>query len=361
MHTAGHLVLDLDGTISDPAVGILRSLNFALAHFGYPTIADGEVGRYIGPPIDASIRSIIGPSPPGRVEQLVTKYRERYAEIGYSENVLYDGVPEALEKLASAGTSLGVCTSKRIDFAERILGLFKLRQYFDFVSGGDIGVHKKQQLAALLDAGDISPGSMMVGDRAVDIAAAKENRMRSAGVLWGHGSVAELSSAGPDHLLEQPHQLVELAHAVQQVGSIGLMFRVRPFEERDTSALSAIYRECRAEATWLPRPAKAPDFAQDTKGEVLLVAVGSDDEPEGFVSVWEPDAFIHHLYVRPGSRQKGIGKQLLESLRSRMRKPWRLKCVRANDRALRFYLRHGWLEISSGIGEDGPYAVLEKS
>jgi GNAT superfamily N-acetyltransferase len=100
-------------------------------------------------------------------------------------------------------------------------------------------------------------------------------------------------------------------------------------------------------------------LAQDTEGEVLLVAVGSDDEPEGFVSVWEPDAFIHHLYVRPGSRQKGIGKQLLESLRSRMRKPWRLKCVRANDRALRFYLRHGWLEISSGIGEDGPYAVLE--
>jgi phosphoglycolate phosphatase len=214
MHKAGHLVLDLDGTISDPAVGILRSLNFALKHFGYSTIEDGEVARYIGPPIDESIRSIIGPSPPRRVEQLVSKYRERYADIGYSENVLYDGVPEALEGLASAGTSLGVCTSKRVDFAERILGLFRLRQYFKFVSGGDIGVHKTQQLAALLGAGDISPNSMMVGDRAVDIVAAKKNHLRSAGVLWGHGTVAELSSAGPDRLLEQPRQLVELAHAV---------------------------------------------------------------------------------------------------------------------------------------------------
>ena len=137
------------------------------------------------------------------------------------------------------------------------------------------------------------------------------------------------------------------------------MFRVRPFEERDREALAAIYRDCRTEAAWLPTAVKESDFARDTQGEALLVAVGSDDEPEGFVSVWEPDAFIHHLYVRLGSRQKGIGTQLLESLRSRLPKPWTLKCVRANDGALTFYLRRGWLEISSGVGEDGPYAVLE--
>jgi GNAT superfamily N-acetyltransferase len=77
--------------------------------------------------------------------------------------------------------------------------------------------------------------------------------------------------------------------------------------------------------------------------------------------VWEPEAFIHHLYVRNGSREKGIAKQLLNALASRLPKPWRLKCVRANDLALAFYLDHGWLEVSSGVGEDGPYAVLEKA
>ena len=77
------------------------------------------------------------------------------------------------------------------------------------------------------------------------------------------------------------------------------MFRVRPFEEKDRPVLEAIYRECGSEATWLPSAVKGKsDFAQDTEGEALLVAVGSDDEPEGFVSVWEQDAFIHHLYVR---------------------------------------------------------------
>jgi GNAT superfamily N-acetyltransferase len=93
----------------------------------------------------------------------------------------------------------------------------------------------------------------------------------------------------------------------------------------------------------------------------LLVAVGSNDEPEGFVSVWEPDAFIHHLYVRNGSRGKGIATKLLNSLANQLPKPWRLKCVRANAAAIAFYLGHGWLEVSSGVGEDGPYAVLEKA
>ena len=137
--------------------------------------------------------------------------------------------------------------------------------------------------------------------------------------------------------------------------------RVRLFEERDRKAVAGIYRECRAEAAWLATAAKESDFTRDTEGEIVLVAIGSDDEPHGFISAWEPDAFIHHLYVRSASRQKGIGTQLLESLRSRLARPWTLKCVRANDTALAFYLRRGWVEISSGIGEDGPYAVLEKT
>lgn len=140
------------------------------------------------------------------------------------------------------------------------------------------------------------------------------------------------------------------------------MFRVRPFEERDRPAVEAIYRECRSEAAWLPAGVNQnSDFAKDTEGEALLVAVGSDDEPHGFVSLWELEAFIHHLYVRTSSRQCGIGKQLLHSLESRLAKPWRLKCLRANTDALAFYLNQGWRETSSGVGEDGPYAVLERA
>jgi ribosomal protein S18 acetylase RimI-like enzyme len=95
-------------------------------------------------------------------------------------------------------------------------------------------------------------------------------------------------------------------------------------------------------------------------GETLFVAVGSDDKPLGFLSVWEPDRFIHHLYVRGEARDRGIGRALLRSLRTRLPVPWKLKCLTANDGALAFYMRQGWRKVSSDVGEEGPYFVLEK-
>src|SRR3954452_25410082 len=140
------------------------------------------------------------------------------------------------------------------------------------------------------------------------------------------------------------------------------MFRVGPYEEKDRAALEAIYRKCRSEADWLPAAARDRcDFAGDTMGEVLYVAVGAGDDAVGFVSAWEPDGFIHHLYVRDGLKGKGIGTQLLAAIGSRLPRPWRLKCVRANQAALGFYLAQGWLEVASGSGADGPYALLENA
>jgi len=145
-----------------------------------------------------------------------------------------------------------------------------------------------------------------------------------------------------------------------QCGSV--VPHVRPFTEAHRATLEVIYRDCRMEATWLPATVRErSDFSRDTKGETILVAVGGDDEPEGFVSVWEPEGFIHHLYVRSGSRGKGIGEALLDALSTRMPRPWHLKCLRANSAAVTFYLARGWKEVSSGTGEDGPFALLERT
>src|SRR5262245_22381092 len=124
---------------------------------------------------------------------------------------------------------------------------------------------------------------------------------------------------------------------------LGLMFHVRSFVERDRSKLEAIYRDCRREAAWLPPTVKErSDFSRGTEDEVILVAVGHNDEPEGFISVWQPDGFIHHLYVRRRSREKGIGQALLDAVEERMSKLWRLKCLRANCKL--------WRSIWHGAG-----------
>lgn len=212
MRPAFH-IFDLDGTISDPSVGIGRSLNYALRHFGHRPVAESDVSHFVGPPLDESLRSLVPGSSSEHIAALVAKYRERYAEVGYSENAIYPGIVEALQALATANVFLGVCTSKRTDFAKDILDLFGIRQYFDFVSGGDIGIRKVDQLASLLNDGVIAGTSTMIGDRAVDIAAAKSNRLRSIAVLWGHGSLEELQAVEPDALLQFPQELLTLTDA----------------------------------------------------------------------------------------------------------------------------------------------------
>ena len=132
------LLFDLDGTLSDPLEGIGRSINYALEHFGFAPLTMAELAAYVGPPLDQTFRTLTGASVESDVLALVAKYRERYADVGYSENVLYPGIPEALSQLETAGVSMGICTSKRVDFAEKILRMFGLRAHFRFVNGGEI-------------------------------------------------------------------------------------------------------------------------------------------------------------------------------------------------------------------------------
>jgi phosphoglycolate phosphatase len=206
-----HFILfDLDGTISDPIEGIWRSLNFSLGNFGYPQFEKSDIPQFIGPPLDEAFAQIAGTSDPDHIKQLVSKYRERFSEIGYQENELYPGIEEVLKTLKAHNIQLGVCTSKREDFAIKILEMFGLYGYFLFVSGGDIGIKKSQQIQQLLSSNLISRNAVMVGDRAVDIIAAHQNQIYSAGVLWGYGSTEELQEQSPDYLLKKPEDLLML-------------------------------------------------------------------------------------------------------------------------------------------------------
>ncbi len=135
---------------------------------------------------------------------------------------------------------------------------------------------------------------------------------------------------------------------------------VRAAASTDTEAIGNLYARIIGNAAWLPECARLQsDFASVSHGEAVYVSCAPDGRLKGFLSVYESDSFVHHLYVAPEFARQGVATALLSFLRTRLALPWRLKCVRANTAALAFYSSFGWREVGYGDGEQGPYAVLE--
>ena len=136
---------------------------------------------------------------------------------------------------------------------------------------------------------------------------------------------------------------------------------VRPATPKDHVALQELFSAAIARAHWLPSTSRArADLASVTQNELILVHATDDDQILGFISVYAPEHFVHHLFVAPGFEDKGIGTNLLIELPRYVAPPWRLKCLTANSRAMSFYSRRGWAEVERREGPEGQYALLEK-
>lgn len=135
--------------------------------------------------------------------------------------------------------------------------------------------------------------------------------------------------------------------------------RVREMRQGDVPALQAVYFQTRSEKFhWIESSRfRVADFERDTEGEAVWVAEW-DGSPVGFVSVWRPENFIHHLFVLPGFARKGIGSALLSVCLETIGRPARLKCVVVNHDAIAFYKARGWQIESTAEGADGPYHLM---
>lgn len=205
------LIFDLDGTLTNPELGFVNSINYALKTHGLPLQSLKSMAQYIGPPLDQTALKLAN-GDEKLAEKLMVSYRENYTITGYQENLVYEGIAEVLQKLYDMpNIRLGVCTSKREDFAVRILKMHGLFDFFEFVSGANDGIAKSQQLATLLGTGKAPKNSIMIGDRLYDMRAAQNNQLDKAGVLWGFGSRDELNEYSPQFIFEQTNQLLQLA------------------------------------------------------------------------------------------------------------------------------------------------------
>lgn len=213
-----YYLFDLDGTLTDPKVGITTCVQYALSAFGIEEPDLDKLEPFIGPPLIDSFMDFYG-MPKAQAEEAVAKYRERFSVIGKFENEIYDGIKELLEELKANGGTLAIASSKPTVFVEDILKHFDVRQYFDIVVGSELDGRRNakeevvEEALRQLYAGEeddmvrAAAVTVMVGDRKFDIEGAKAHGLHSIGCGYGFAAPGELEEAGAEVIVSTVEEL----------------------------------------------------------------------------------------------------------------------------------------------------------
>ncbi|KRD12636.1 GCN5 family acetyltransferase [Flavobacterium sp. Root901] len=140
------------------------------------------------------------------------------------------------------------------------------------------------------------------------------------------------------------------------------MIVISKFQNKDLKELKMLFlRERKRTFSWLDTSEfQLDDFEKQTKGEDIFVA-HINDIPVGFISIWMPNNFIHHLYVSEEFQGQKIGTELLKAAILETKFPITLKCLEENVKAVAFYKRIGFIEKEKGRSENGTYILFELS
>lgn len=201
-----YILFDLDGTLTNPELGITNCVMYALKKFNIKVENRKELHPFIGPPLTYSFQTFYGMSEADS-ELAVKYYRERFSVKGLYENEVFDGVENLLQHLKESGKIIILATSKPEEYAIEILKHFDLYKYFDFVAGATMDGSRGEKADVIRYALEISgitdkSEAIMVGDRNYDILGAKENGLDSVGVLFGFGDYEEIVKAGATYIAE---------------------------------------------------------------------------------------------------------------------------------------------------------------
>ena len=208
-----NLLIDLDGTLTDPKLGIIRCVQYALTSMGREVPKANELVWVIGPPLLDTFKTLLNDSglDPNEAIKL---FRERFSSVGLLENTIYDGIPGLLSEQLSLGKRMFIASTKPHIYINRILNNFNIDHFFERVYGSELDGTRSNKSDLLyyifqelmLDRDK----TIMIGDRITDIEAAKFVKIRSIWVDYGFGDELERDLANPDYICNSPEELSTL-------------------------------------------------------------------------------------------------------------------------------------------------------
>ena len=192
------VLFDVDGTIVDSAPVVMSTFREVLSDFGLPIPDDQRLRSYVGPPLWHSFGEL-GYS--GQLlSDLVRGYRERYMR-HHLDPEPFEGVPELVWDMNSAGVPVATATSKQTPMAIAQMEHLGLSQAFDVIAGATPDpasskttvIHEAVARLGALGADVSHP--VIVGDSIWDVRGGHEAGIPVIGVGWGYATQDGLDDA----------------------------------------------------------------------------------------------------------------------------------------------------------------------
>jgi len=207
-----NVLFDLDGTLTDPFLGITNSWKHALQKLKIE-IDPNILRTFIGPPLEKTFMEYFN-FDKENTEIGKKYYREYFSEIGIYENKLYEGIENLLKELNERDKTCILATSKPIIFAEKIIKYFNIDKYFKYTVGGNLeGTFNEKEdiIKFIIEKYNLDKlETIMIGDRKYDIIGAKMNGIKSIGVTYGYGSIEELQNENPEYIIDNVEKILEI-------------------------------------------------------------------------------------------------------------------------------------------------------
>lgn len=209
-------IFDLDGTLTNTLESMTYSVNLTLKEMGLSQITKDQCRMFVGNGarvlIEESLK-VSGDPKASRIEEGMKIYGRIFDQNCTYHVTPYEGIPEMLKALKDRGIQLAVLSNKPDRQTVKVVKEIFGDNIFDYAQGQKDGIRRKPApdgVWYLMEQMQVSKEECLyIGDSEVDAATGKNAGLKTIGVLWGFRDRKTLETAGADHLIERPEELLQ--------------------------------------------------------------------------------------------------------------------------------------------------------
>ncbi len=205
------VIFDLDGTLVNAYKAVERSMNYALAKSGFPTVSAYTIKRSVGWGDRQLIEGFVGKKNAPRVLEIYRKHHTGSLKDGVT---FLPGAKRLLETLGKRGYILAIATNRPERFTRIILKVLQIEKCFDYVLCGDKIKRPKpypDMLKLILKKyGLIVHEALYVGDMTIDVKTGNSARVRTVAVLTGSSTREEIAALKPFEIIPRISQVTKI-------------------------------------------------------------------------------------------------------------------------------------------------------